>query len=269
MTRDDELDALDRTRLERDRVRHGLGWDGQVLPRGMRPGAARPSYLWDTGKGLAIETVFVPGGPFLSGEAKETRETGAFFMGRRPTTWREFRVFCADSGHPLPPGPHWGAFDDHPVVNVTWGDAASFCAWAGLRLPTELEWEKTARGTDGRRYPWGDDPPTPERCVLERHPVYGERSTAPVGSCPLGASPYGALDMVGNVWEWCQDSRDPGDGLSVMRVLRGGSFEAHYDDPVRSHRETTPREQVVGFGLRQDASESRHASYGFRAVRPA
>ena len=244
MKRDDELDALERARLERDRVRHGLGWDGQELPRGMRPGKERPVYVWDTGKGLEIEMVFVPAGAFLHGPRKERRETGAFFIARRPATWRDFRVFCADSGRSPPADPHWGAFDDHPVVNVPWSDAASFCAWAGLRLPRAFEWEKAARGTDGRDYPWGIEKPTPERCIFADHPVHGERSTAPAGSCPLGASPAGALDMIGNVWEWCDD-----------RLARGGSFASSLP--------------LAGFPAREQRADQPAVDGGFRPVRPA
>ncbi len=95
-----------------------------------------------------------------------------------------------------------------PVVNINWSDAASYCAWVGKRLPTEAEWEKAARGTDGRVYPWGDEKPT------KFHANYGGKEWAdhtalvPVGMSEIGKSPYGIYDMAGNVWEWVNDWYD-------------------------------------------------------------
>ncbi|MGM0578967.1 MAG: SUMF1/EgtB/PvdO family nonheme iron enzyme [Myxococcota bacterium] len=132
-------------------------------------------------------------------------------------------------------------YGDHPVVEVTWYGASGYCQWSGKRLCTESEWEKAARGTEGRKYPWGNEEATCEYAVMDDDAAGGAGcgegyQTWPVGSKPAGASPYGALDMAGNVWEWVQD-RDhssyegaPTDGSaweegsSSNRVGRGGGF---------------------------------------------
>jgi formylglycine-generating enzyme required for sulfatase activity len=109
-----------------------------------------------------------------------------------------------------------------PVVCVTWAQASAFCAWAGERLPSEIEWEKAARGDDGRRFPWGDAwDPKAANWYDDAGSIDGHATLAPVGSFPNGASPYGALDMAGNVWEWVADG-----GSDSQRVVRGGGHAA-------------------------------------------
>jgi len=127
-------------------------------------------------------------------------------------------------------------FQDYPVIQVTWYDANAYCQWAGRRLPTEAEWERAARGDSVHTYPWGGE--LPNATNSNSLNIVGD--TMRVGSYPIGISPFGALDMAGNVWEWVADfykgnyyAESPTDnptgpadgGLNHMRVIRGGSFQ--------------------------------------------
>jgi formylglycine-generating enzyme required for sulfatase activity len=262
--------------------------------------------------------VRVPAGEFLYGDEKKKVELPEFWIDKTPVTNAEFARFVAATGHEPPE--HWKGktppkeIADHPVIYVSWHDAVAYAEWAGKRLPTEQEWEKAARGTDGREYPWGDQEPTPELCnfgqeeaipawlrilreeeleelileeipaeevvaeaeVLEAEaapgqgeaipawlrilreeeleepileeipaeevvaeaevpeaeaapveeliPLGNEGGTTPVGKySPRGDSPYGCVDMAGNVWEWTAS-----DYHERWKVLRGGSW---YHEP--------------------------------------
>ena len=218
-------------------------------------------YLWTLPESAGdMELVRVSAGDFTMG-SNDPPEAGRdvempqhkqampddFFIGRNDVTWGQYLAFCAATGRTKPGRPAWATADDQPVVNVTWGDAQAYGAWAGLALPSEAEWEKAARGTDGRNWPWGNNWDG-ANCNHRIHSddngagevddiSDGSRHTSPVGAFPAGASPYGALDMAGNVSQWCEDwygsaawfarfergrSSPPADGS--YRVCRGGSF---------------------------------------------
>ena len=180
----------------------------------------------------------------------ETKGAGYVWTDR----WR--LVEGADWRHPQGPGSSIEGRDDHPVVQVSMRDAAAFCKHHGLRLPSEVEWEFAARGTDGRRYPWGDAPPqqgaraqanfgTLACCAPDESDGY--RTTAPVGRYPAGASPFGPLDMAGNVWEWTASSF-PARPQEV--VLRGGGWGNNPYCLRTSYRHGNPPDiglDMVGF----------------------
>jgi serine/threonine protein kinase len=216
--------------------------------------------------------VKVPSGVFMpaagaSGAAGATAaltRVESYYLGKTPVTWRQYRTFCLEVGR-RPPEPRYPVTDDHPVHGVSWKDAWDYCAWAGLRLPTEAEWEFAARGPDERTWPWGDEPPTPERCNWDKHPEHGNKGTTPVGQFPAGASQFGCLDMCGNLLEWTCQRGDPlpGHGPAPKhptRALRGGAYrlEAARCQPGVSLR-LSPRVREGHVGFRVASSLVRSA----------
>jgi formylglycine-generating enzyme required for sulfatase activity len=164
------------------------------------------------------------------------------------------------------------AYNDHPVVRIDWFDAKTYCEWVEKRLPTEAEWEKAARGIDGRMYPWGNQEPDATRlnyCDARCWQYFRDQSvddgyadTSPVGTYPMGVSPYSVYDMSGNVWEWVADwygsdyylsglaSNPTGPSQGSERVIRGGSFEnsRHVTSATyRSHAAPDIRTYPLGF----------------------
>jgi sulfatase modifying factor 1 len=221
------------------------------------------------------EMVWIPEGTFwmgsknidneLVGHEKPERPVhlATYCIYKFPVTVAQYGEFCREIGFPMPPKPDWGWRHDHPVVNVSWEDAERYCDWAQVTLPTEAEWEKAARGVDGRRYPWGNAW-VPQYCLCSHSNIAEAGSTGPVDARPDGVSPYGAFDMVGNVWEWCQDwyetdyyawapSMHPlGPERGVDRVIRGGSWGNRRELSLRCacRGRDRPTAKAVNIGFR-------------------
>jgi formylglycine-generating enzyme required for sulfatase activity len=254
------------------------------LPKGLRrahrdvptaDGTYVPLCLFELPDGSDMEMVAVPAGDFIMGtddaDAPDWEKprhvhpiTGDYWIGRYDVTRAQYKVFCDATGHTVPGVAHFedqlnGNTDTHPVVMVSWDDVKSYCAWAGLSMPTDAEWEKAARGTDGRKYPWGDrwdrtranylDASVPGDKIMmgngstmdEHMAQFGGRDleyddgfpyTSPVGSFPTGVSPNGALDMAGNVFNWVEDWWDE----AGFPRAKNGDFSAPQDGTWRVDR---------------------------------
>jgi formylglycine-generating enzyme required for sulfatase activity len=238
----------------------------------------------------------VPEGPFLAGgsdyDAGRVRPfpvtLPAYYLALHPVTNAQYEHFVNETGHRTPDKTDYGKpvwkgrrlppwkgklfpqeKAEHPVVCVSWEDAQAYCEWSGLRLPTELEWEKGSRGVDGRTYPWGEGRDW-DKCHIGHYHIGG---TCGVWEYPEGVSPFGQYQMSGNVWEWCADWYHVGayrhyrigdltpysSRLGAHRVTRGGSwknglgdqglerfFECAYRD-LNSHGDPAHRGVACGF----------------------
>jgi eukaryotic-like serine/threonine-protein kinase len=226
---------------------------------------------------IALDMVLVPAASFTMGSrdgdederpVHEERVSG-FSIGRTEVTVSEYQA-CERAGicaaTPVKPycNESIAGHARHPINCVTWAQAATFCSWARARLPTEREWEYAGRGADGRRYPWGNATPAGQLCWDGPGSDLGRgrrRGTCPVGAYASGASPFGALDMAGNVWEWTADfyADDYSSRASQdLQVTRGGTWFTYDAQDVRValRSRVYPGAKNYGIGFRCARSSS-------------
>jgi len=249
-------------------------WSGAPLSAAQKPDA-------DNKK----EELLIPAGKFIMG-IKDDDPLGlvwatpqrkvylpAFYIDKHEVTNREYKRFIDSTGRNAPFDEHsdtiyniynWKGgkykenLDDHPVVNVDWHDADAYCRWAGKRLPAEEEWEKAARGDDGRYWPWGNEFDKTRANTMD----FGVEMTMPVGSFSEGASPYGVMDMTGSVFEWTSSwykaypgsKRKHPEYGEVYKVTRGSAWTTDADP--------------YGFTMSRTAQplDYKHRSTGFRCA---
>jgi formylglycine-generating enzyme len=235
--------------------------------------------------------VLIPAGSFPMGVPHGDRDGGrdeyprhdvyvdAFYIDKFEVTNGQYLAFVKATGHRIPQNPKnatrnlWQgdtiteSLIDRPVINVDWADAETYCRWAGKRLPREAEWEKAAKGTSDRRFPWGNVEPTNKHLNFNQQWI-GEKTLMPVGSYEAGKSPFGVYDMAGNVWEWVQDwydakyyekspAKNPkGPESGAKRVLRGSGWQNETPTVrifTRVDSDPTIRNESTGFRCAMDA----------------
>ncbi len=224
-----------------------------------------------------VELVPIPAGNFAMGDddlpnnKRHTVFLDAFQIGRTPVTVGQYKAYCIAKRIDFSrfTTPRWGWVDDEPMVNVNWQEARDFCIWAGGDLPTEAQWEKAARGTGGRLFPWGNRFDG-QRLQWSRDGVPGSaEATQPVTTYASSASLYGCLGMAGNVWQWCFDAYQPiasskpqlnptGPPHSRSEpVVRGGSWLSfkpkQFRTGFRGYHNANLSENFIGFRLAVDA----------------
>jgi eukaryotic-like serine/threonine-protein kinase len=214
--------------------------------------------------------VLVPAGVFQFGEDKKPVSLPAFYVDKTEVANAAYEEFCRTTGRVLPPGFPKDKLD-LPVVNVSFTDASIFAAWAGKRLPNSMEWEKSARGVDGRRYPWGNSSDVKRANVSGS----GKDTVVPVTSMPDGASPVGALHMIGNAWEFVDETATPTRETAarfrkiVPKLvftdrwirIRGGSYGEPLDPNVIWDSSPVPagfRNQLIGFRCVRDLEKPKN-----------
>ena len=227
--------------------------------------------------------VLVPAGEFVMGAHQEyemadkdertthTVYLNAFSIDRYEVTTARYAKFIQETKRPAPK--YWSEetlkqHERKPVVGVDWNDAAAYCAWVEKRLPTGAEWEKAARGTDLRLYPWGNEEPGRQWANFDHCCDKGYEALTEVGSFEQGKSPYGVYDMAGNVWEWVADRYDEGSygksternptGRSTgeKRIVRGGAWDSastYVRSSYRLRLSPTFRLDNIGFRCARDA----------------
>jgi serine/threonine-protein kinase len=188
------------------------------------------------------QMVLVAAGPFLSGADRHSETLPAFYIDRTEVPNNAYARFCKAKGRPLPPG-FAADHPDYPVVGITFVDAQEFAKWAGKRLPTALEWEKAARGPDGRSYPWGNEADPARANVADTKPD----GPMPVSAFAAAESPFHTIDMTGNVWEFADDLKTPSaqavrSFAAILKpaptatepwyTIRGGSYRRPLTDGV-------------------------------------
>jgi formylglycine-generating enzyme len=237
--------------------------------------------------------ILVPAGLFPMGVPKGDRDGGRdeyprhevvldhYYIDKYEVTHGRYAEFVKATGHRTPENPKYpkrtlwsdhlsDSLSERPVINVDWQDSEAYCRWAGKRLPTEAEWEKAARGTEDRRFPWGNVEPTDKHLNFNQK-WKGEKTLMPVGSYEAGKSPFGAYDMAGNVWEWVADWYDPlyyekspgtnpkGPDTGTYKVLRSSGWSV--ETPLvrlfpRVKSDPKNRNDSTGFRCAKDAAEA-------------
>ena len=234
--------------------------------------------------------VEIPTGSFPMGVPPGDRDGGrdeyprhevlldTFLIDQFEVTNGRYLEFIKSTGHRVPQNPTnptrnlWQggtiteSLAERPVINVDWFDADAYCKWAGKRLPTEAEWEKSAKGTSDRRFPWGNVEPTAKHLNYNQKWI-GEKTLMPVGSYEAGKSPYGVYDIVGNVWEWVNDWYDaryyekspsknpPGPQEGTKKVIRGAGWQNETPTVrifTRVDSDPTMRNESTGFRCAAD-----------------
>ncbi|UCH94998.1 MAG: formylglycine-generating enzyme family protein [Candidatus Aminicenantes bacterium] len=260
----------------------------QEMPEQVRKAAGKVSKVikveknekgsWEADFGDGIIMVYIPPGKFIMGSDEDEAQSDeqpvheiyleGYWMGKYEITFEQYDKYCDETQKEKPDDGNWGR-GKFPVISVSWHDALEYCKWLSaktgfhFKLPTEAQWEKAARGTKGQKFPWGDQNANEDLANIKKTGELG--GPVPVGSYPRGASPYGLLDMTGNVWEWCYDWYDwykvdspkqrenPEDIRKFnFRVLRGGCW---FEEPkfVRAANRygirPTYRGYIAGFRL--------------------